>query len=95
MRLAVVALLLGIHAATPIQAGERTVTLQIDNMTCGSCPYIVKAALTAIPGVIAVEVSLAAKTAIVTFDDQLAGVDALTTAVTDSGFPAHALPVAE
>lgn len=94
-RLAIVTLLLGINAAMPTQAGERTVTLQVANMTCDACPYIVKEALTSIPGVTAVEVSLAAKTAIVTFDDQRASVDALATAVTDSGFPAHAVPVAE
>lgn len=94
-RLAAVALLGLVCAITPSHAGERTVTLQVDNMTCGACPYIVKEALTSIPGVTAVEVSLAAKTAIVTFDDQQASVDALAAAVTDSGFPAHAVSAAE
>ncbi|HEB79079.1 MAG TPA: mercuric transport protein periplasmic component, partial [Rhodospirillales bacterium] len=38
-------------------AAERTVTLSVENMSCVSCPYIVKKALTAIPGVKNAEVS--------------------------------------
>jgi mercuric ion binding protein len=89
-RLALIAFLIGVHA--PALAEVRTVILRVDNMTCGACPYIVEEALTAIPGVTAVDVSLVANTAIVTFDDQQTSVDALTTAVSDSGFPAHLVP---
>ena len=50
-------------------AAERTVTLEVDNMTCASCPLIVRQALTAVPGVSRAEVSYRAGTAVVTFDD--------------------------
>jgi mercuric ion binding protein len=38
-------------------AGERTITFAVDNMTCASCPYIVKTSMAAVPGVAKVAVS--------------------------------------
>ena len=58
-------------ASGPVQqaaATERTVTLTVDNMSCASCPYIVKQSLAAVPGVKDVSVSFRNKTANVTFD---------------------------
>lgn len=40
-----------------ISAAERTVTLAVDKMTCVTCPYIVKQALTRVAGVKRAEVS--------------------------------------
>ena len=73
---------------TSAEAGERTATLAVSGMTCVSCPYIVKRTLVAIDGVIAVEVSLVDKSAIVTFDDSKTEVVALTRATASVGFPA-------
>lgn len=70
-------------------AAERTITLHVDNMTCASCPLIVRQALTAVPGVDRAEVSFRARTATVTFDDARTTVETLTQATTQAGFPAR------
>ena len=68
-------------------AGERTVTLAVDNMFCATCPYTVKKSLTAVPGVKKVSVSLKNMTAVVTYDDNKTNVNALTSATTNAGYP--------
>lgn len=78
-------------AATGVSAGQRTVTLAVDGMTCASCPYIVRTALLEVPGVERAEVSLGDKKAVVTFDDTKAGVAELTAATAASGFPSRLL----
>jgi mercuric ion binding protein len=70
-------------------AGERTVTFAVDNMSCASCPYIVKTSMAAVPGVTKVAVSYEAKTAIVTFDDAKTNPDAIAAASMNAGYPAH------
>ena len=78
-------------ASGPVQqaAVGRTVTLQVDNMYCASCPYIVKQSLAAVPGVKDVSVSFRNKTAIVTFDDTQTNVAALTDATFEMGYPSE------
>ena len=68
-------------------AAEKTVTLAVQNMTCASCPYTVKASLQAVPGVAGVVVSYEQKTATVVYDDARTGVKALTAATTNAGYP--------
>jgi periplasmic mercuric ion binding protein len=68
-------------------AGERTVTLAVENIYCAACPHTVKASLEAVPGVTKAVVSYKDKTAVVTYDDTKADVKALTTATTDAGYP--------
>lgn len=68
-------------------AGERTVTLAVQNMYCAACPYTVKSSLEAVPGVAKVAVSFKNKTAVVTYDDTKAEVTALTIATTNAGYP--------
>lgn len=80
-------------AAAPAAAGERTVRLAVDNMTCASCPYIVKRTLAAVPGVVEVDVSFEDQAAVVTFDDARTDVAALTAATAGNGYPSH--PVAQ
>jgi len=70
-------------------AGERTVTFAVDNMTCASCPYIVKGSMAAVPGIAKVDVSFQAKTATVTFDDTKTNPTAIATASMNAGYPAH------
>ncbi len=84
-----VATLLGISllASSAALASQKTVTLAVPGMFCASCPITVKGSLTAVPGVARVEVSLAKKTAMVTFDDAKTGVPALVTATTNVGYP--------
>ena len=68
-------------------AGERTVTLAVQNMYCDACPLIVRKSLEAVPGVAKVTVSFKDKRAIVTYDDSKANVKELTAATTNAGYP--------
>jgi len=74
---------------TAAVAANQTVTFAVDKMTCPTCPYIVKETLAAVPGVSKVEVSLAKKTAVVTFDDAKTTLEALAAASAGAGFPAR------
>lgn len=71
---------------TPALAKEQTVTLSVPGMTCASCPFIVKAAISALDGVESVDTSLETKTAVVVFDDAVTNVDALTAATYSAGY---------
>lgn len=68
-------------------AAERTVTLAVKNMYCAACSHTVRASLEAVPGVAKVTVSFKDKTAIVSYDDNKANVEALTAATTKAGYP--------
>ena len=68
-------------------AGEKTVTLMVENMTCATCPHIVKGSLAAVPGVTQVLISFEDKTATVTYDDAKAAIPTLVRATTDAGYP--------
>jgi mercuric ion binding protein len=68
-------------------AGERVVTLAVQNMTCSACPFIVKSSLEAVPGVAKVSVAFADKTATITFDDSKTAAPALISATTNAGYP--------
>ncbi len=80
-------LALSLLASPAVLAGERTVTLAVQNMSCSACPITVKSSLQAVPGVAKVVVSFADKTAVVTFDDAKTAVPALITASTNPGYP--------
>lgn len=75
--------------ALPAFAAERTVILDVDNMTCASCPYIVKQSLTRLSGVTAAAASFEEKTATVTFDDTRTGIAELTQATGEAGYPSR------
>ena len=85
LSLAVAALL----TTYPVAAGEKTVTLAVENMSCATCPYIVKQSLARVPGVIQAEVSFENKTAAVTFDDTQTDLAVITAATAEAGFPSH------
>lgn len=70
-------------------AVEKTVTLQVEGMTCASCPYIVEKALQRVEGVAEVTVSYEKRTAVVRFDDDQAEIDALTGATAAAGYPSE------
>lgn len=73
----------------PAFAGERTVTLLVDNMTCELCPPIVKKSLARVPGVAKADVSAVEGTATVVFDDQKTSIAALVDATANAGYPSH------
>lgn len=68
-------------------AATRTVALDVPGMTCPVCPITVRKALRAVPGVEKVNVVLAKKETIVTYDDAKTNVAALTKAAADAGYP--------
>jgi mercuric ion binding protein len=76
-----------IVASSTAFAGEKTITLAVNNMDCVTCPSIVKGSLEAVPGVAKVGVSFKDKTATVTYDDAKADVNQLTSATTNAGYP--------
>lgn len=69
-------------------AATETVTLDVPGMTCRLCPVTIKKALQKVDGVSKVAVSFEKKQAVVTFDDAKTGVDALTRATGEAGYPA-------
>jgi periplasmic mercuric ion binding protein len=81
------ALTAGLLASGTAYAAEQTVKLAVANMTCATCPPIVRKSLSAVSGVTKVVVSLEQKSAVVTFDDQKANVEALIDAATNAGYP--------
>lgn len=85
----VLVVVVGLLASGSVLAAERTVRLAVDGMTCPGCSYIVKKTLASMPGVAKVDVSLADKAAVVTFDDAETDVAALTGATAGVGFPSR------
>jgi periplasmic mercuric ion binding protein len=88
-RLSALTMIASMMTAPAAFAAERTVTFAVDNMTCASCPYIVKTAMSEVPGVVEVTISFEAKTATVAFDDEKTSPDAIATASMNAGYPAH------
>jgi mercuric ion binding protein len=80
--------------------GLQMVTIHIDGMTCGACVKDVKAALAKVPGVSTVEFTVAKKwiffsdyadvRALVTFEPEKTGVEALVKAVEAASSPLSA-----
>jgi mercuric ion binding protein len=87
--LSTLALIASVMTAPIAFATERTVIFAVDNMTCASCPYIVKTSMAAVPGVTNVAVSFEAKIATVTFDDAKTTPDAIAAASMNAGYPAR------
>ena len=73
-------------SSTTALAAEQTVKLSVPGMTCGSCPYIIKKAISEIKGVKLVEATLEDRTATVTFEDTVASIKAITQATKDVGY---------
>lgn len=69
-------------------AATRTVTLEVANMSCVTCPLTVKMALKRVPGVHEVTVDFKTRQAEVSFDDTKTSAQALAKASADVGFPA-------
>jgi mercuric ion binding protein len=73
--------------AAAIAAPPQTATLAVENMTCGTCPIVVKKALEKVSGVSSTAVDFDKKTATVTFDPDKATTARLTQATKEVGFP--------
>ncbi len=68
-------------------AASQKVTLSVPDMTCSACPITAKLALSKVEGVSQVSVSYPDREAIVTFDDALTSIEALTEATSNAGYP--------
>ena len=87
--LAVAAALFSIDAA---QAAERTVILDVTNVSCATCAPIVRRTISRVPGVTAVSVDTGTAgraVATVTFDDVRVTPAVLAQASTNAGYPAR------
>jgi len=80
-----------IAAGPAFAAPPQTATLAVENMTCGTCPIVVKKALERVPGVSSTTVDFDKKTATVTFDPDKATSTKLTQATTEAGFPSKVI----
>jgi periplasmic mercuric ion binding protein len=78
-------------AGVAIAAPPQTTTLAVENMTCGTCPIVVKKALERVPGVSSTSVDFDKKTATVIFDPEKVTSSKLTQATTDAGFPSKVI----
>ena len=80
-----------LYMSVAFGAPPHTVTLAVENMTCGTCPVVVSKALKRVPGVTSTAIDVEKKTATVTFDPDKANSARLTEATTDAGFPSKLL----
>ena len=69
----------------------QTATPAVENMTCGTCPIVVKKALERVPGVSSTTIDFDKKIATVIFDPDKASSAKLTQATTDAGFPSKVI----
>lgn len=74
-------------ASSAFAASPRTVLLQIQKMTCETCPIVVRKALERLPGVNSVHVDFRLKTATVQFDPDKVTPEMLSAAAANAGFP--------
>ena len=74
--------------STGAWAAERTIVLEVQGMTCASCPYQVESTLKTLDGVKSAHASLETHQARVTYDDAKVTVKQMTKALTDMGYPA-------
>jgi len=73
--------------ALPAMAAQKTVVLSVPSMNCAACPITVRKALEKVPGVQSVKATLEPPEAVVTYDDAKVGVDRLTEATKQAGYP--------
>jgi mercuric ion binding protein len=78
--------------STTAFAKDVSVTLEIPSMNCVTCPITVKKALERVEGVKQAKVTFENKLAVVTFDDAMTGIDSLTEATKNAGFPSVIKP---
>lgn len=68
-----------------------TKTFNISGMTCGGCAASVQKALQAVDGVQSISVSLENQQAVISFDEAIVSVQALSEAIEDAGFDVSAV----
>ncbi|GAC23130.1 MULTISPECIES: mercury resistance system periplasmic binding protein MerP [Paraglaciecola] len=79
--------LIALLSSSSALATIQTVTLNVPNMNCVTCPITVKKSLTNVDGVKKADVTYATKLAVVTYDDEKTNIEALVSATTNAGYP--------
>jgi len=90
-----VTILFLMHIAVGMAGNLKTVTLDVDKMTCNMCPITVKKALKKIDGVTEVEAKYEGEGngwAKVTYDPSKVSIDDLTFATQEAGYPSRLKP---
>ncbi len=77
-----------IAAAGVASAAERTTLFAIKNMSCVTCPFMVRKSMEGVDGVISVKVSFDKKMATVVYDDAKTNPQQIGAASGEAGFPA-------
>jgi copper chaperone len=65
---------------------SKTMTLNVEGMSCQHCVHAVKTSVAAVAGVSSVDVSLEKKLVTVAFDPSMAGLRAVKTAIEEEGY---------
>jgi len=82
------------YAKSPgqIQNSEKSIVLDVQNMSCAMCKFTIKKALSSVEGTKQVIVNYEDKTAEVIFNPHKTNSDALIKAITNAGYPAAIQP---
>ncbi len=67
-------------------AGDQTIKLSVPTMSCASCPYMVKKAVSAVKGVKDVSATMKDRSAKVTFDDEMTSIEEIQKATAGIGY---------
>lgn len=87
MRLSACVVLVLLFVSSVALAKEQTVTLDIRQMDCALCKITIQKALKKVDGVKSAKVSYEEASAVVIYDDEVTGPEALTKATTNAGYP--------
>lgn len=90
MRKWITGVMVALAASMAMAAAPRTVTFDVQNMTCPACSITIEKALGQLPGVSSSRVDARASTVTVSFDADRTSVQAVSRAITNAGFPARA-----
>ena len=67
-------------------AGEQTIKLSVPTMSCASCPYMVKKAVSAVKGVKEVSATVKDRSATVTYDNDVTTIEEIQKATASIGY---------
>ncbi len=67
---------------------QKSITIQIEGMTCGHCVHAVQSAIEELDGVSQAEVSLEDKSAVVTYDPDWIDTDEIADIIEEEGYSA-------
>lgn len=75
--------------STSANAEEQTVKLSIPDMSCASCPYMVKNVISKLEGIVSVEATMQDRSATVVYNDETVDVKMIQEATKSIGYPSE------